>query len=170
VLSEFEALDLSLVSLADSLDLSTPHGRLMMFQIIGAMSEFERSLCRERIMAGLRAAKARGARFGRPPVEVDTAQIQALRAQGRSWRKISAELGEPPNPPTRLAIASQNRRVMILGVSGSARLPVLPFSLRDAEPLTRGESVVALPLRGRELVLWFLRQVQKLRAAFALGP
>jgi DNA invertase Pin-like site-specific DNA recombinase len=92
LLSEFEALDVSLVSLTDSLDLSTPQGRLM-FQIIGAMSEFERSLCRERIMAGLRAAKARGAKFGRPRVEVDTEKIQGLRTSGASWRAISKQLG-----------------------------------------------------------------------------
>jgi DNA invertase Pin-like site-specific DNA recombinase len=92
LLSEFEALGLALVSLTDSLDMSTPQGRLL-FQIIGAMSEFERSLCRERIMAGLRAAKARGAKFGRPRVEVDTAHIQALRTSGASWRKIATETG-----------------------------------------------------------------------------
>jgi DNA invertase Pin-like site-specific DNA recombinase len=91
MLAEFESLNVALVSLTDSLDLSTPQGRLM-FQIIGAMSEFERSLIRERIMAGLRLAKLRGAKFGRPRVEVDTDKVQSLRAQGSSWRAISKEL------------------------------------------------------------------------------
>lgn len=92
LLSEFESLNVALVSLTDSLDLSTPQGRLM-FQIIGAMSEFERSLIRERIMAGLRTARARGARFGRPPVDVDHAAVAELRASGASWRAISRKLG-----------------------------------------------------------------------------
>jgi len=92
LLAEFESLNVALVSLTDSLDLSTPQGRLM-FQIIGAMSEFERSLIRERIMAGLRLAKLRGAKFGRPRITVDVAQIQALRDSGASWRKVAAETG-----------------------------------------------------------------------------
>jgi len=52
-LAELEAFGLSLISLRENLDLSTPSGRLM-FQIIGAMAEFERSLIQERVKAGLR--------------------------------------------------------------------------------------------------------------------
>jgi hypothetical protein len=58
-LAELEALGLAFVSLRDNLDLSTPSGRLM-FQIIGAMAEFERSLIQERVKAGLRNARAKG--------------------------------------------------------------------------------------------------------------
>jgi DNA invertase Pin-like site-specific DNA recombinase len=47
------------VSLRDNLDLSTPAGRLM-FQIIGAMAEFERSLIVERVKAGMRNAREKG--------------------------------------------------------------------------------------------------------------
>jgi DNA invertase Pin-like site-specific DNA recombinase len=63
-LAEFEALGITFASLKDNLDLSTPSGRLM-FQIIGAMAEFERSLIQERVRAGLRNAKAKGRRLGR---------------------------------------------------------------------------------------------------------
>jgi DNA invertase Pin-like site-specific DNA recombinase len=73
------------------LDLSTPSGRLM-FQIIGAMAEFERALIQERVRAGLRNAKAKGKRIGRPPQEVDSSKVLALRAQGLSWREISGQL------------------------------------------------------------------------------
>jgi hypothetical protein len=52
-LAELEALGLTFISLRDNLDLSTPSGRLM-FQIIGAMAEFERSLIQERVKAGMR--------------------------------------------------------------------------------------------------------------------
>jgi DNA invertase Pin-like site-specific DNA recombinase len=65
-LAELEALGLDFVSLRDNLDLGTPAGRLM-FQIIGAMAEFERSLIQERVRAGLRNAKQKGKRLGRPP-------------------------------------------------------------------------------------------------------
>src|ERR1700674_3592321 len=90
-LAELEALGLSFISLRDNLDLSTPSGRLM-FQIIGAMAEFERSLIQERVKAGLRNAKAKGKRLGRPPVVVDKAAVIAMRASGASWRTISGKL------------------------------------------------------------------------------
>ena len=69
-LAELEALGLTFISLHDNLDLSTPSGRLM-FQIIGAMAEFERALIQERVRAGLRNARAEGRRLGRPRVIVD---------------------------------------------------------------------------------------------------
>jgi len=64
-LAELAALGVAFVSLRDNLDLSTPSGRLM-FQIIGAMAEFERALIQERVRAGLRNARAKGRRLGRP--------------------------------------------------------------------------------------------------------
>src|SRR6516165_9143955 len=64
-LAELETRGVAFVSLKDNVDLSTPSGRLM-FQIIGAMAEFERSLITERVRAGLRNAKAKGKRLGRP--------------------------------------------------------------------------------------------------------
>ena len=80
------------ISLRDNLDLRTPSGRLM-FQIIGAMAEFERALIQERVRAGLRNARAKGRRLGRPRIVVNSARIGDLRAQGRSWAEINAETG-----------------------------------------------------------------------------
>ncbi len=91
-IAEFEALGVAFISLRDNLDLGTPAGRLM-FQIIGAMAEFERSLIQERVRAGLRHARAKGKRLGRPKVVVDAARIASLRASGTSWRTISEKLG-----------------------------------------------------------------------------
>jgi DNA invertase Pin-like site-specific DNA recombinase len=90
-LAELASLGVAFVSLRDNLDLSTPSGRLM-FQIIGAMAEFERALIQERVRAGLRNARAKGRILGRPRVIVDASRIASLRAQGRSWSEISAEL------------------------------------------------------------------------------
>jgi DNA invertase Pin-like site-specific DNA recombinase len=81
----------SFVSLRDNLDLSTPSGRLM-FQIIGAMAEFERSLIQERVRAGLRNAKLKGKTLGRPPLTLDRERIARLRVGGASIREISAQL------------------------------------------------------------------------------
>jgi DNA invertase Pin-like site-specific DNA recombinase len=91
-LADLEALGVAFVSLQDNLDLRTPSGRLM-FQIIGAMSEFERSLIQERVRAGLRHARQKGKRLGRPRAVVDIDQIAALRRSGASWRAISRQMG-----------------------------------------------------------------------------
>jgi DNA invertase Pin-like site-specific DNA recombinase len=91
-LAELEALGIAFISLRDNLDLASPSGRLM-FQIIGAMAEFERALIQERVKAGLRNARAKGKRLGRPRVFVSESKIAALRSSGASWRAIALELG-----------------------------------------------------------------------------
>ncbi|HXM61177.1 MAG TPA: recombinase family protein [Terriglobales bacterium] len=91
-LAELAALGVAFISLRDNIDLSTPSGRLM-FQIIGAMAEFERALIQERVRAGLRNARAKGRRLGRPRVIGDASKIASLRAQGRSWAEIKDEIG-----------------------------------------------------------------------------
>jgi DNA invertase Pin-like site-specific DNA recombinase len=91
-LAEFESLNIAFVSLSDNLDLTTASGRLM-FNIIGSMAEFERALIQERVKAGLRNARAKGKRLGRPRAVVDAADIRRLRAEGRSLRGIASELG-----------------------------------------------------------------------------
>jgi DNA invertase Pin-like site-specific DNA recombinase len=91
-IAELEAIGVAFISFRDNLDLTTPSGRLM-FQIIGAMAEFEKALIQERVRAGLRNAKAKGKKLGRPRVEVDVERVDGLRASGASWRTIAAELG-----------------------------------------------------------------------------
>jgi DNA invertase Pin-like site-specific DNA recombinase len=91
-LAELAALGVAFISLRDNIDLSTPSGRLM-FQIIGAMAEFERALIQERVRAGLRNARAKGRRLGRPRVVVDASRIASLRLQGRSWAQTKDEIG-----------------------------------------------------------------------------
>jgi DNA invertase Pin-like site-specific DNA recombinase len=91
-LAELAALGVAFISLRDNLDLSTPSGRLM-FQIIGAMAEFERALIQERVRAGIRNARSKGKRLGRPRVVVDASKIASLRAQGHSWSQVVARLG-----------------------------------------------------------------------------
>src|SRR5580658_8568023 len=82
-LAELAALGVAFVSLRDNLDLGTPSGRLM-FQIIGAMAEFERSLIQERVKAGLRSARAKGKRLGRPSKRPDGGAIAKLRGEGNT--------------------------------------------------------------------------------------
>jgi hypothetical protein len=55
-----------------------------MFQIIGAMAEFERTLIQERVKAGLRNARAKGRRLGRPRAVVDEGLVHAMRKHKQS--------------------------------------------------------------------------------------
>jgi DNA invertase Pin-like site-specific DNA recombinase len=91
-IAELENLGVSFVSLRDSIDLSSPSG-VLMFQLIAAMSQFERSLIQERVRAGLQNAKRKGKRLGRRPVDVDLSEVASLRHSGASWRMISQEMG-----------------------------------------------------------------------------
>jgi DNA invertase Pin-like site-specific DNA recombinase len=74
------------------MDTSTPAGK-MVFTVLGAVAELERSLIVERVKAGLRNARAKGKRLGRPKKIVDARRIATLRAQGRSWPQIAKQLG-----------------------------------------------------------------------------
>jgi DNA invertase Pin-like site-specific DNA recombinase len=90
-LADLCAYGVAFTSFRDNLDLSTPSGRLM-FQIIGAMAEFERSLIQERVRAGLRNARAKGKKFGRPRINVDADRVFALRREGLSWSQVCRTL------------------------------------------------------------------------------
>ncbi|MGA2992417.1 MAG: recombinase family protein [Candidatus Korobacteraceae bacterium] len=101
-LADLGAYGVAFVSLRDNLDLSTPSGRLM-FAVIGAMAEFERSLIQERVKAGLRNARAKGKRIGRPRASLDTRRLAALRGEGWGWNRIASELGVGPGTVMRAA-------------------------------------------------------------------
>ncbi len=54
-----------------------------MFTVLGVAAELERELIRERVRAGIRNAKLKGTRLGRPRVYVNAANVVALRARAR---------------------------------------------------------------------------------------
>ncbi len=91
-LETFKALGIEFVSLSEQMDTSTPMGK-MVFTVLGAVAELERSLIAERVRAGLRNARAKGKRLGRPRKAVDRARIARLRRSGASWTAIGQELG-----------------------------------------------------------------------------
>ena len=91
-LETFNALGVQFVSLSEQVDTSTPTGK-MVFTVLGAVAELERNLIVERVRAGLRHARAKGKRLGRPKKLVDAAQIISLRAAGNSWRTIAKRMG-----------------------------------------------------------------------------
>src|SRR5579872_6993650 len=91
-LETFQALGIEFVSLTEGVDTSTPAGK-MVFTVLGAVAELERSLICERVKAGLRNARAKGKRLGRPRRVLDITRIDALRTHGLGWRAIAKQLG-----------------------------------------------------------------------------
>jgi DNA invertase Pin-like site-specific DNA recombinase len=91
-LETFKALGIDFVSFSEQMDTSTPAGK-MVFTVLGAVAELERTLIVERVRAGLRNAKAKGKRLGRPRVTVDARRIATLRKGGASWATVRREMG-----------------------------------------------------------------------------
>jgi DNA invertase Pin-like site-specific DNA recombinase len=90
-LETFQALGIEFVSLTEGVDTSTPAGK-MIFTVLGAVAELERSLIVERVKAGLRNARAKGKRIGRPRRVLDSARIERLRLAGVGWKAIARQL------------------------------------------------------------------------------
>jgi DNA invertase Pin-like site-specific DNA recombinase len=91
-LEQFQALGIDFISLSENVDTSTPTGK-MIFTVLGAVAELERSLIVERVKAGSRNARAKGKKLGRPRADVRESQIEGLRASGASWRAIAKQTG-----------------------------------------------------------------------------
>src|SRR6267142_5773350 len=90
-LEMFRSVGIEFVSYSEAIDTSTPVGK-MTFTVLGAVAELERSLIIERVRAGVRNAKAKGKRLGRPRITVDRARIASNAFWRASWRVISTEL------------------------------------------------------------------------------
>jgi DNA invertase Pin-like site-specific DNA recombinase len=95
IISELDSHGVALVCTSQPIDTtdSNPAGRLTM-HILMAMAEFESSLIRERTLAGLKAARAKGVRLGRPhALSTHYHDVARLRGQGMSGRQIARHLG-----------------------------------------------------------------------------
>ena len=87
-LETLRILGISFVSYNESIDTSTPMGQ-MMFTIISALAQFERSLIQERVKAWLDRARHEGKTLWRPKKDVDVKQIRTLRKAWFSHRQIA---------------------------------------------------------------------------------
>ena len=105
IAKELQALGVDLVVLDQAIDTTTPSGRLL-FHVLAAISEFERDLIRERVIAGLARMRAQGRRLGRPRRhQVDVARAAVMRSEGRSLRAIARALNLPPSAASAVARA-----------------------------------------------------------------
>ena len=90
-LHEFRHLGIDFISFQENIDTSSPLGEAI-FTIISAMSTLERDIIAERVKGGLRKAKAKGKRLGRPNDEIDVDKVIKFKEQGKSIREIAKHL------------------------------------------------------------------------------
>jgi DNA invertase Pin-like site-specific DNA recombinase len=96
VAKELEALGVGLVVTEQALDTTTPSGRLL-FHVLASVAEFERDLIRDRVIAGMRRARAAGKHLGRRPRHsIDVAEATAMLSDGLSLRAAARRLGIHP--------------------------------------------------------------------------
>ncbi len=79
------------ISFNDNIDTTTPTGELM-FNMIGSFAQFERRIIQERVKAGLRKAKAKGKKLGRPKKNINKFKVLQLRSEGLTYRDIGKKL------------------------------------------------------------------------------
>ena len=84
------------ISATEGIDTTVPSGELV-FQIFGAIAQFERTLICERVRAGLTEAKRKGKQLGRPPIKkltyIEVQKIRSARKKGVTLRKLASQFG-----------------------------------------------------------------------------
>ena len=88
----FNRYKVDFVSVSEGIDTSTAVGK-MTFTFISAISEFERTIIRERVKAGVARAQAEGKHCGRPHKGFDMVEVMNLNRQGWSLRRIAQKQG-----------------------------------------------------------------------------
>jgi len=99
LLDSFTHLWIDFVSYNENIDSATPSGKLM-FTMITAFAEFERSIIAERVRAWLSRAKKQGIKLGRPKINLANnivTKIHELKSQWNSLRKIAMKLNIKKN-------------------------------------------------------------------------
>jgi len=128
-LETFRTLGIEFVSLSESIDTNTPTGK-MVFTVLASVAELERTLIGERVRAGLRNAKARGTRLGRPPLkDLSVAETQRLRRERRKSRTSFKELAGKYGVSVwtafqlcgRTRVSTQDHRIMSSPVPSEAK-------------------------------------------------
>jgi len=87
-LEEFRHLGIDFISFQENIDTTSAMGKAM-FTIVSAIAELEADIIRERVIAGIANARAKGIRLGRPSPEVDRDEIWRLRESGMTIRAIA---------------------------------------------------------------------------------
>jgi DNA invertase Pin-like site-specific DNA recombinase len=88
VMDELDGFGIEFVSLRENIDTSGAMGRFFMV-LTSALAEIERSICIERVRAGIRRRKLEGLPVGRQPLDVDHESIVADRLRGMSLTDVA---------------------------------------------------------------------------------
>jgi DNA invertase Pin-like site-specific DNA recombinase len=110
-LSDIHAKGVELYLHQQGVDTTTPSGKAM-FQMMGVFAEFERAMIRQRVLAGLKRARARGKKLGRPTISPSKERaIRADLAAGLGFRKIMARhrVGTSVIQRIKAAVAAEKR-------------------------------------------------------------
>ncbi len=105
-LSEFQSLGINFMSYSESIDTSTPVGK-MVFTMVAAVAEMERSLIQERVRAGVDRARRQGKKLGRPRALVDEEKIREEMGAGGSIRAVAKRWGVSRGVIRRLVATNQ---------------------------------------------------------------
>ena len=162
IVTDLKARGVAFRSLTEQMDTTTPHGE-QLFSIFGALAQYERALTRERVIAGLAAAKRRGRQGGRPPT-LDPEQIEQIRAAldgGASKASVCRSC-----KVARSTLLDTLERV---GWAGPPRLRPDPVPRRAV--LTKGQrdALLALPETEPELVRHWTLKADDLRVTSVGG-
>ena len=143
-LEEFRSLRIGFISHQGTLDSSTPMGKAM-FTFIAALAELERSLIKDRVIAGLEYARRHGTKSGRsigmPRAVCDRSVAMQLRAKGKSWGYIALRLH------TRVGSVRRDCQAGLLGETTPnlgqlpAIMPKTPEPVLDGVPRIGGDSI-----------------------------
>ncbi|NUJ97488.1 recombinase family protein [Candidatus Gracilibacteria bacterium] len=87
----FNNLGIDFISYNENIDTSTPVGKVL-FTMISAFSEFEKSIIQERVRAGIHKARVKGKTLGRPKVDTDILKIVKLKESGMTFRDIAEKM------------------------------------------------------------------------------
>ena len=112
-LSEVQSRRVGLYLHVQGLDTTTPAGRAL-FGMLGVFAEFERSMIRDRVLAGLNRTRAKGTRLGRPPMPAE--RIEAIRTMlisGQSIREVARATGAGTASVQRVKAAMQTETEQI---------------------------------------------------------
>lgn len=104
---EIQSRPIGLILHVQGLDTTMPAGRAL-FGMLSVFSEFERSMIRDRVVAGLNRTRAKGTRLGRPPMPAKrVAAIRAMLGSGKNIREVARATGSGTATVQRFRAAMQ---------------------------------------------------------------
>ena len=116
IIDKVKAAGATIRSLTEPIDTSNPIGEFTL-QVLGAVAQLERSMIRERVIAGQIAAMRRGVVIGGRPKKLTARQVQTakkMRAKGATWPAIGHHLGVSNTTARRAVMGDDRDRMVVL--------------------------------------------------------